>query len=120
MSGGGKLQDFRHITVQLDTRSVRLCVVRCKHDAVDQSAEGFRCFGPGVGGVQCLLQIGNLALIKSRGIWVKMNNGSRDVSLRLLTQQIWPAPGSEDTELGVLMGPEVCDGEAQVHAGVQA
>jgi hypothetical protein len=32
----------------------------------------------------------------------------------------WPAPGSEDTELGVLMGPEVCDGEAQVHAGVQA
>jgi hypothetical protein len=33
---------------------------------------------------------------------------------------VWPAPGSEDTELGVLMGPEVRHGEAEVHAGVQA
>jgi hypothetical protein len=32
----------------------------------------------------------------------------------------WPAPGSEDTELGVLMGPEVDHGEAEVHARVQA
>ena len=32
----------------------------------------------------------------------------------------WPAPGSEDTELGVLMGPEVRHGEAEVYAGVQA
>ena len=32
----------------------------------------------------------------------------------------WPAPGSEDTELGVLMGPEVGHGEAEVHARVQA
>jgi hypothetical protein len=32
----------------------------------------------------------------------------------------WPAPGSEDTELGVLMGPEVRHGEAEVHARVQA
>jgi Beta protein len=32
----------------------------------------------------------------------------------------WPAPGSEDTELGVLMEPEVGHGEASVHAGVQA
>jgi len=29
---------------------------------------------------------------------------------------IWPAPGSEDTELGVLMEPEVRHGEAEVHA----
>ena len=34
--------------------------------------------------------------------------------------QAWPAPGSEDTELGVLMGPEVGHGEAEVHARVQA
>ena len=32
----------------------------------------------------------------------------------------WPAPCSEDTELGVLMGPEVRHGEAEVHARVQA
>jgi hypothetical protein len=30
------------------------------------------------------------------------------------------APGSEDTELGVLMEPEVAHGEAEVYAGVQA
>jgi hypothetical protein len=28
---------------------------------------------------------------------------------------IWPAPGSEDTELGVLMEPEVGHGEAEVY-----
>jgi hypothetical protein len=28
----------------------------------------------------------------------------------------WPAPGSEDTELGVLMELEVRHGEAEVHA----
>ena len=33
---------------------------------------------------------------------------------------LWPAPGSEDTELGVLMEPEVGHGETEVHAGVQA
>jgi hypothetical protein len=30
------------------------------------------------------------------------------------------APGSEDTELGVFMGPEVRHGEAEVYARVQA
>ena len=33
-------------------------------------------------------------------------------------QAIWPAPGSADTELGVLMEPEVCHGETEVYAGV--
>jgi hypothetical protein len=33
---------------------------------------------------------------------------------------IWPAPGSEDTELGVLMELEVDHGETEVYAGVQA
>jgi hypothetical protein len=32
----------------------------------------------------------------------------------------WPAPGSEDTELGVLMEPEVGHGETEVYARVQA
>jgi FlaA1/EpsC-like NDP-sugar epimerase len=33
---------------------------------------------------------------------------------------MWPAPGSEDTELGVFMEPEVSHGETKVYAGVQA
>jgi len=32
----------------------------------------------------------------------------------------WPAPGSEDTKLGVLMEREVRHGAAEVYAGVQA
>jgi hypothetical protein len=32
----------------------------------------------------------------------------------------WPAPGSEDTELGVLMELEVGHGETEVYPGVQA
>jgi hypothetical protein len=32
----------------------------------------------------------------------------------------WPAPGSVDTELGVLMEPEVCHGETEVYTRVQA
>jgi hypothetical protein len=32
----------------------------------------------------------------------------------------WPAPGSEDTEFGVLMEPEVRHGEAEVYTRVQA
>jgi hypothetical protein len=33
---------------------------------------------------------------------------------------IWPAPGSADTELGVLMEPEVSHGETEVYPRVQA
>ena len=33
---------------------------------------------------------------------------------------VWPAPGSEDTELGVLMELEVDYGETKIYAGVQA
>ena len=32
----------------------------------------------------------------------------------------WPARGSADTELGVLMEPEVCHGETEVYTRVQA
>jgi hypothetical protein len=34
--------------------------------------------------------------------------------------QNWPAPGSEDTELGVLMELEVGHGETEVYPRVQA
>jgi hypothetical protein len=47
------------------------------------------------------------------GQWLSAN------VVRVITMQ-WPAPGSEDTELGVLMEPEVAHGEAEVYAGVQA
>jgi len=40
--------------------------------------------------------------------------------LYLAQQPWWPAPGSEDTELGVLMEPEVGHGETEVYARVQA
>jgi hypothetical protein len=33
---------------------------------------------------------------------------------------VWPAPGSEDTEFGVLMEPEVGHGETEVYPRVQA
>jgi hypothetical protein len=36
------------------------------------------------------------------------------------TFKVWPAPGSEDTELGVLMELEVGHGETEVYARVQA
>jgi hypothetical protein len=42
-----------------------------------------------------------------------------DVDSTLLAS-LWPAPGSEDTELGVFMGPEVSHGEAKIYARVQA
>jgi hypothetical protein len=46
----------------------------------------------------------------------------RNVEARRIAANLakWPAPGSEDTELGVLMGPEVSHGETKVYGGVQA
>jgi RecB family endonuclease NucS len=38
----------------------------------------------------------------------------------LSTREVWPAPGSADTELGVLMEPEVSHGKAEVYTRVQA
>ena len=42
------------------------------------------------------------------------------VIAQALNSPLWPAPGSADTELGVLMEPEVGHGEAEVYTGVQA
>ena len=33
---------------------------------------------------------------------------------------VWPAPGFEDTELGVFMEPEVSHGKTKVYTRVQA
>ena len=41
-------------------------------------------------------------------------------ALAAANERHWPAPGSADTELGVLMEPEVCHGETEVYTGVQA
>jgi hypothetical protein len=35
-------------------------------------------------------------------------------------KKVWPAPGSEDTELGVFMEPEVSHGKTKVYTRVQA
>jgi catechol 2,3-dioxygenase-like lactoylglutathione lyase family enzyme len=48
---------------------------------------------------------------------------SGDPDYRILSNRAgenWPAPGSEDTDLGVLMEPEVGHGETEVYARVQA
>jgi hypothetical protein len=47
-------------------------------------------------------------MVKASGRYVSLNHA------------IWPAPGSEDTELGVLMEPEVGHGETEVYTRVQA
>ena len=49
----------------------------------------------------------------------QLENPVRDLKVLILLGfewVLWPAPGSEDTELGVLMEPEVRHGEAEVHA----
>jgi hypothetical protein len=44
----------------------------------------------------------------------------RKNSPKVLCVEDWPAPGSEDTELGVLMELEVGHGETEVYPRVQA
>jgi hypothetical protein len=50
----------------------------------------------------------------------KIINGRELESISHEVDHVWPAPGSEDTELGVFMGPEVGHGETEVYTGVQA
>jgi catalase (peroxidase I) len=42
------------------------------------------------------------------------------IALPIIVPAVWPAAGSEDTELGVLLEPEVGHGEAEVYTRVQA
>ena len=53
----------------------------------------------------------------------KDRSGHRVLRVRLTLvceHFVWPAPGSEDTELGVLMEPEVDHGETEVYPRIQA
>jgi DNA polymerase (family 10) len=55
------------------------------------------------------------------GCWMSINSDAHSIAEIDLTHWgVWPAPGFEDTELGVLMEPEVGHGETEVHAGIQA
>ena len=58
-----------------------------------------------------LLQSAQLFRHEHAVAWEYVSNG-----LQYKDPTVWPAPGSEDTELGVLMEPEVRHGEAEVHA----
>ena len=49
----------------------------------------------------------------------EINRENRN-SATLSKISVWPAPGSADTELGVLMEPEVDHGETEVYTRVQA
>ena len=52
-----------------------------------------------------------------RSYWMDMTD---QALVMVMTKGIWPAPGSEDTELGVFMEPEVSHGKAEVYTRVQA
>jgi len=47
------------------------------------------------------------------------NDQAQTRAVLLHSGQVWPAPGSEGTELGVLMELEVDHGTTEVYAGVQ-
>jgi Phage integrase family len=53
-------------------------------------------------------------------ILLAYRHGLRAQELCQLRWAQWPAPGSEDTELGVLMELEVGHGETEVYPRVQA
>jgi hypothetical protein len=62
-------------------------------------------------------------IISEKIIGGRYHFSSKGESLMHLSQSkesIWPAPGSEDTELGVLMEPEVDHGTSEVYTRVQA
>ena len=50
----------------------------------------------------------------------RVNVGGNQENQGGFNEATWPAPGSEDTELGVLMESEVDHGEAEVYTRVQA
>ena len=60
------------------------------------------------------LLVSTLGTISIWLAWRKERRDSREYTLK------WPAPGSEDTELGVLMELEGGHGETEVYARVQA
>jgi hypothetical protein len=53
-------------------------------------------------------------------VWLQVTSFDKRIDLPRVYKAFWPAPGFEDTELGVFMGPEVSHGATKVYAGVQA
>jgi hypothetical protein len=51
---------------------------------------------------------------------LKRSEGATRQKAFIIGLSLWPAPGSADTELGVLMEPEVSHGKAEVYTRVQA
>ncbi len=51
---------------------------------------------------------------------IQVIDESEDTASYHNLRAVWPAPGSEDTELGVFMGAEVGHGKTTVYTGVQA
>jgi len=59
-------------------------------------------------------------LFVSRALAEQPNVSSSPPEIVTEIANCWPAPGSEDTELGVLIEPEVGHGETEVYPRVQA
>ena len=57
-------------------------------------------------------------VVSDPGLAITRSADSEAISNSIL--RLWPAPGSADTELGVLMEPEVCHGKTEVYTRVQA
>ena len=64
--------------------------------------------------------LGGLGELEDQGERGLVRETSLGAHRAVANRREWPAPGSEDTELGVLMELEVGHGETEVHAGVQA
>jgi len=51
---------------------------------------------------------------------IRRRSCKKHCGMNALMKKLGPVPGSEDTELGVLMEPEVGHGETEVYPRVQA
>ena len=80
-------------------------------------------FGPPPSEMMCSYD--EKRVMNDKGIWVACTQfqlcmESAQATSHAHLPDLWPAPGSEDTELGVLMELEVGHGETEVYARVQA
>ncbi len=74
-----------------------------------------------LGGVSLLVLSMNPGFAEADGKFLDAKSCEDNLQLNSnSTDEGWPAPGSEDTELGVFMGPEVSHGATTVYTRVQA
>jgi ABC-type Na+ transport system ATPase subunit NatA len=96
-----------------------------KQDPWREDRLGFAAFAERLSKVIVSLEAPNGYVIGLHGKW----GSGKSTALNFLNAFLkkhndeavseWPAPGSEDTELGVLMEPEVDHGETEVYTRVQ-